>query len=78
MRPQERPESLTVSVERAAHLLGLGRTTLYAAIRRGEVPALRIGRRCVVRRSTLDRLLADGFAPAESSGAQWAPSPDAA
>lgn len=78
MRPQERPESLTVSVEHAAHLLGLGRTTMYAAIRRGEVPALRIGRRRVVRRSTLDRLLADGFAPAENGGAQWTPAPDAA
>lgn len=69
MRPKERPESLTVSVERAAQLLGLGRSTLYAAIRRGEVPALRIGRRCVVRRGTLDRLLADGFEHTENGGA---------
>jgi excisionase family DNA binding protein len=46
-------------VERAAAELGVGRTTLYQAIQRGEVPVLRIGRRVLVRRSTLARLLAD-------------------
>ncbi len=54
-----RPESQTVSVGYAAAALGIGRTTLYNAIQRGEVPVLRIGRRVVVRRATLDRLLAD-------------------
>lgn len=54
-----RPESQTVSVGYAAAALGIGRTTLYNAIQRGEVPVLRIGRRVVVRRSTLDRLLSD-------------------
>lgn len=54
-----RPQSQTVSVEYAARELGIGRTTLYGAIKRGEVPVLRIGRRIVIRRATLTRLLTD-------------------
>ncbi len=57
--PAPRPPSQTVSVEYAASALGVGRTTVYNAIKRGELPVLRIGRRVVVRRATLDRLLAD-------------------
>ena len=37
---------LLVSVEDAAGLLGIGRTTLYELIRRGDVRPIRIGR-CV-------------------------------
>jgi len=37
---------LLVSVEEAAGLLGIGRTTLYELIRRGDVRPIRIGR-CV-------------------------------
>ncbi len=59
MQTIRRPQSETVSVEYAAAALGIGRTTLYNAIKRGELPVLRIGRRVVVRRATLDRLLTD-------------------
>jgi excisionase family DNA binding protein len=38
----------TISVEQAAHVLGLGRTAAYAAARRGEFPTRRLGRRVVV------------------------------
>ena len=37
---------LLVSVDQAAGLLGIGRTTLYELIRRGDVRPIRIGR-CV-------------------------------
>lgn len=37
---------LLVSVEEAAGLLGIGRTTVYEMIRRGDVRPIRIGR-CV-------------------------------
>jgi excisionase family DNA binding protein len=47
-----------MSVEEAAVALGIGRTTAYLAIRRGELPCLRIGRRVVVPRAAIDRLLA--------------------
>ena len=43
-RPVVRP--LLVSVEQAAGLLGIGRTTLYELMRQGDVRPIRIGR-CV-------------------------------
>lgn len=39
---------LTVSVEEAAQLLGLGRSAAYEAARRGQLPTRRLGRRIVV------------------------------
>lgn len=41
-------DRLTVTVEEAASLLNLGRTAAYEAVRRGEIPARRLGRRLVV------------------------------
>lgn len=48
----------TRTVREAAAVLGVGRTTLAEAIARGEVRALRIGRRVVVPETELERLLA--------------------
>ena len=48
----------TVSVERAGQIVGISRTAAYAAVARGDLPSLRIGRRVVVPRKALDRLLA--------------------
>lgn len=39
---------LTLSVEEAASLLGLGRSAAYEAARRGELPSRRLGRRVIV------------------------------
>ena len=47
----------TCSVEQAAEILGISRTSAYIAVRRGEIPCLRIGRRVVIPRAALDRLL---------------------
>lgn len=35
----------TVSIPDAARLLGIGRSTAYAAVKSGELPAIRVGRR---------------------------------
>lgn len=50
-------KSATVSVEEAAELLGVSRQTAYKAVRRGEIPSLRLGRKIVVPRAKLDALL---------------------
>ncbi len=50
------PEVLTVP--EAAAILRVGRTTLFDAIARGEVPAIRVGRRVLVARATLEQLIA--------------------
>lgn len=57
--PSSRPQSRTVTVEYAAAALGIGRTTAYHAVRTGQFPVrtIRIGRRVVVPRASLDRLL---------------------
>ena len=45
---EELATQATISVEQAAHVLGLGRTAAYEAARRGEFPTRRLGRRVVV------------------------------
>jgi excisionase family DNA binding protein len=52
-------ERLTLTVPEAARLLGISRMTAYAAVREGALPSLRIGRRVLVPRAALDRLLAE-------------------
>ena len=57
MRPTP-PERLTLTVEEACRLLGVGRTVGYELARRGELPGvLRLGRRLVVSRPALERAL---------------------
>lgn len=46
-----------VSVTEAASILGIGRNLCYEAIRRGEVPAIRIGKRVLIPIAALERLL---------------------
>ena len=48
---------LTLDVKQAARLLGIGQNGAYEAIRRGDIPALRIGRRLVVPTQALLGLL---------------------
>jgi excisionase family DNA binding protein len=43
--------------EEAAKVLRLGRNSLYEAIRRKEIPVVRIGRRLLVPKAALIRLL---------------------
>jgi excisionase family DNA binding protein len=46
-------------VEHAAKLLGIGRNTAYDAVKRGEIPSLRLGRRLVVPVGKLMELLGE-------------------
>ena len=50
----------TVSVEEAASALGISRASAYRAAARDELPAIRIGRRIVIRRAALEQLLKNG------------------
>ena len=50
---------LTFTIDEVATLLGISRSTAYECAHRGELPVLRFGRRLVVTRSTLVRLLGD-------------------
>ena len=52
-------EKLIYSVEEAAKLLGIGRSAAYEAARSGELPVIRIGRRWLVSKQALDRMLSE-------------------
>ena len=52
-------ERLTLSVEEAGRLLGISRALAYELVARGELPSLRLGRRIVVPRRALERLVDD-------------------
>ena len=49
------------TVVEAAQLVGVGRSTMYELVSRGEVASVRLGRKVLITRSTLDALL--GFSP---------------
>jgi excisionase family DNA binding protein len=47
----------TYTVDEVAAIVGISRSTAYECVRRGEIPSRRFGRRIVVLRHELDRLL---------------------
>ena len=60
--PEER---LTLTVPEVARLLGVSRMTAYTAVREGTIPSIRIGRRVLIPRAALYRLLAKADAAGE-------------
>jgi excisionase family DNA binding protein len=49
-------ERKTVTVDEAAKILGISRGGAYEAVKRGEIPTIKIGRRLLVPKAALDRL----------------------
>ena len=50
-------DSLTLTVTECAKCLGIGRNSAYEAVSRGEIPVIRVGKRLLVPKAALDRLL---------------------
>jgi excisionase family DNA binding protein len=50
-------ERATMTIDEAAHVLGVGRASAYEAARRGDLPVLRVGRRWLVSRAGLERFV---------------------
>lgn len=50
----------TLTVEEAAAMLGVSRGLAYESVKRGDIPSLKIGKRIVIPRPALERMLADG------------------
>ena len=46
-----------MTVDEAAEALGLSRNSAYEAVKRGDIPTIRIGRRIIVPIAALERLL---------------------
>lgn len=51
-------EKLTLTVDEAAQVLGLSRNSCYQAVETRAIPSLRIGKRILIPRFALERLLA--------------------
>ena len=61
-------ERLTVTVDEAAEAIGVSRVSLYNAINRGEfTQVIRIGKRILIPRAALDKLLTNAGAKKETS-----------
>jgi len=50
-------ERRTVSVEKAASILGISRAAAYVYAREGKLPVIRLGSRVLVPKAALDKLL---------------------
>lgn len=50
-------EAKTQTIDEAAKELGIGRNQAYAAARRGEIPTIKIGKRILVLKEPLKRML---------------------
>ncbi len=58
---QTNPQALSpiaVSTDKAAHLAGLGRTTLYAALAKGDLKSIKIGTRRLIKVTAIHDWLA--------------------
>ncbi len=60
-------QRLTYTVTETASLLGISRTSAYGLVRVGVLPALHLGRRIVLARSTLEELLGCARSPPQAS-----------
>jgi excisionase family DNA binding protein len=49
----------TISVEEAGKILGVSRMTAYTAVKKGQIPSIRVGHRLVVPVAKLNALLGE-------------------
>ena len=69
MARQLAEERQTLTVVEAARVLGIARNSAYEAARVGLIPTIRIGRRLLVPRAALERLLAGDATPVDRPAA---------
>ena len=50
-------KKLALTVKETAEMLGLSRASVYQGVRTGEIPHVRIGKRILIPRRTLERIL---------------------
>lgn len=63
MTTKDETKRETLTINEVAERLGVNRNTVYAAIGKNQIPAIRLGRLILVPARWLDRVL-DGEAPA--------------
>lgn len=55
----ENLERIVYTVDEAAKILGISRPTAFQGVERGEIPHIRVGRRILIPKAALDKLLAN-------------------
>ena len=53
----KKSEKLTMTVEETALALGLSRNSCYQAVEMGSIPSIRIGKRILIPRYALEKIL---------------------
>lgn len=53
------PERQTYSVPEVGKILGIGRSCAYEGVRTGRIPSIKIGRRVVVPRAVIRRMMGE-------------------
>jgi excisionase family DNA binding protein len=56
-KEHHKDEAMTLSVEHAARLIGISRTTAYRMVQSGELPAVKVGRRVLILKKPLMEML---------------------
>ena len=63
-------EKIILSVTETAYLLGLSRNSTYQGVQSGAIPSIRVGKRILVPRAALERMLECGGTNADNNTAQ--------
>lgn len=58
---------LTLSIDQTAEILGISRGLVYGLVARGELPSIRFGRRILVLKRAIDKLVNADDTPASAS-----------
>jgi len=61
LSPDELESRTIITIKEMSTILGIGRNTAYEAVKKGEIPSVKVGRRILVPSKALDKWL-------ESSG----------
>lgn len=56
-------ERLTLSIAETSKLLGIGKQLCYDRVKAGEIPVIKIGRRLLVPRQALEKMLQEPKTP---------------
>lgn len=63
-------EKIILSVTETAYLLGLSRNSTYQGVQSGAIPSIRVGKRILIPKAALDRMLECGGTNADHNTAQ--------
>lgn len=67
-------ERSTLTVGECAKVLGIGRSAAYEAVRTGQIPTIRVGRRFLIPKVALARLLDEaGRVPVDERSGRFKP-----